>query len=228
MLDIARGSTVYLWFETTTTAQVPITLAGSPVVKAFVGSGTSGVTTGVTLTVDAGSITGSHLITIVTTNLSVYIPGSPVTLKITTGTVDSVSVIAAVVGEFGIEYANDGRKFQGTAAGVSTGGITLDGTDTSTAVGDTVLIFTADTNALQRRIATDITLGVATFDRAILLPTGVVTYRTYPSSLGLTAAEIFTGVKTGAIADPIEGNVKEINGAAVAGIGTSGDKWRAA
>lgn len=226
MLDIFRGDLVREWFFTET-AGVPTTLAGSPVAKAFVGSNTTGVTTGVTLSIDAGGITGSHRVEIDTSNQSVFIPGNRVTVKLSAGTVSGDSVVGCIVTVFTIEKVWDGRAFEGTAIGVANGALTLDALDTDAAAGDILRVFTASTGAGQQRTITDVTTGVATLDRNwVTNPTGTVVYRRYPSSLGLTAVEQAAATLAAATSTPIASEIIKVAGETLQGAGTVPDPWR--
>lgn len=88
-------------FNTRTLAGAPITLAGSPVVSVYKDSSATQTTTGVTLTVDHDH-TGTHLLEIDTAD-AFYTAGSNFRAKITTGTVDGISVVGTIVFEFSIE-----------------------------------------------------------------------------------------------------------------------------
>ena len=81
----------------------PYTLAGSPVVSAYVGNGTTEITAGITLTVDFDARTGLNNVRVVASSGNGFATATNVQLVITTGTVDSVSVVGEVVGEFSIE-----------------------------------------------------------------------------------------------------------------------------
>lgn len=79
------------------------TLAGSPVLSVYKDNSTTQTTTGVTLTADFDSVTGLNQFTIDTSSDgSFYSTGSNYSVVITTGTVDSVSVVGSVVASFTI------------------------------------------------------------------------------------------------------------------------------
>lgn len=102
--DIRLGDTIDLKFTTRSfTTGVPTTLAGSPVISAYVGNSVTQITAGITLTVDFDSVTGLHNIRVVATGGNGFATATNVELVITTGTVGGVSVVGEVVGSFSIE-----------------------------------------------------------------------------------------------------------------------------
>ena len=120
--DIRLGSTIDVKF-TTRRLGVPFTLAGSPAVSAYVNNSTTEITAGVTLTVDFDSIAGLNNVRVVASAGNGFAAGTNVALVITSGTVDSVSVVGEVVGSFSLENRS---ALMPTAAGrtldVSAGG----------------------------------------------------------------------------------------------------------
>lgn len=103
MRDRAIGDTIYLLFTTKAFAtNIPTTLLGSPVVSAYENDSITQITAGITLGVDHDGVTGLNLLTIVATTGNGYEDKKEYSLVITTGTVDSVSVVGEVVGEFSI------------------------------------------------------------------------------------------------------------------------------
>lgn len=102
--DIALGETIDIKFSTRRfSSGAPFTLAGSPVISAYVDNGTTEITAGITLTVDFDGRTGLNNVRVVGTSGNGFATGTNVTLVITTGTVDSVSVVGECVGAFSIE-----------------------------------------------------------------------------------------------------------------------------
>lgn len=101
--DFAKGSvTVRHFFNTRKGDGTPITLAGTPAVKGYENAGTTEFTTGITLTVDFDSKTGLHLLE-VDLSQSEYEEGKDYTFFVSAGTVDSVSVVGAIVCSLSIE-----------------------------------------------------------------------------------------------------------------------------
>lgn len=102
--DFRLGDTLDIKFTTRRfSTGAPYTLAGSPVISAYVGNGTTEITAGITLTVDFDSRTGLNNVRVVATSGNGFATATNVSLVITTGTVDSVSVVGEVVGTFSIE-----------------------------------------------------------------------------------------------------------------------------
>ena len=101
--DIRLGDTIDVKFTTRQISGAPFTLAGSPVISAYVGNGTTEITAGITLTVDFDSRTGLNNVRVVASGANGFATATNVQLVITTGTVNSVSVVGEVIGEFSIE-----------------------------------------------------------------------------------------------------------------------------
>lgn len=100
--DFKAGATVSFKFTTyKPSTGAPFVLAGTPVVSVYKSNNTTETTTGVTLTVDFDSRAGLNHVEIVTTDAFYADPGQ-YEVVITTGTVDSVSVVGACVGRFTI------------------------------------------------------------------------------------------------------------------------------
>ena len=103
--DFRQGDTIDFKFQTLNASGVPTTLAGTPVVSVFWGNNTTPSTSGVTLTVDFASITGTAHVRITTaTNPTFYAEGNEFDVVITTGTVNSVSVVGRVVAHFSLAH----------------------------------------------------------------------------------------------------------------------------
>jgi hypothetical protein len=103
MTDIALGATIDIKFNTADPATgAPITLAGTPVVAAYIDNSTTEITAGITLTVDFDSRTGLHNVRVVATSGNGYTTGTSVALVLTAGTVSGTSVVGVKVGEFTI------------------------------------------------------------------------------------------------------------------------------
>lgn len=101
--DFALESTFDCKFCTVTTTGAPTTLAGGPVISAYVGNSTTQLTAGITLTVDFDAVTGLHNVRVVATAANGYATASNYQLVITTGTVGGTSVVGYVVAQFSIE-----------------------------------------------------------------------------------------------------------------------------
>lgn len=121
--DFALESTFDTKFCTVTTTGAPTTLAGTPVISAYVGNSTTQLTAGITLTVDFDAVTGLHNVRVVATAANGYATASNYQLVITTGTVGGTSVVGYVIAEFSIENRSDLRPTTaGRTLDVSAGG----------------------------------------------------------------------------------------------------------
>lgn len=97
----AAGSTLYFGINTHKADGTPITWAGSPSVAVTKDGGTTTETDGVSLSVDAGGVTGRHVITIDTSQDGTFFAtGHKFAVIVTAGTVDSVSTVGLIVAEF--------------------------------------------------------------------------------------------------------------------------------
>lgn len=124
--DIRLGDTIDIGFDTVSTAGVPTTLAGTPVISAYIGNSTTQLTAGITLTVDFDGVTGMHNARVVATAANGYAAQTNVCLRITTGTVGGSSVVGYTIGSFSIENRNQpGLSYRGTAAAVGATSLTL-------------------------------------------------------------------------------------------------------
>ena len=101
--DFALGSTFDTKFTTVSTTGAPTTLAGTPVISAYLDNNVTQLTAGITLTVDFDAVTGLHNVRVVATSGNGYAAGVNYQLVITTGTVGGTSVVGYVVAEFSIE-----------------------------------------------------------------------------------------------------------------------------
>lgn len=101
--DIRLGDTIDVKFSTIQVSGAPTTLSGSPVISAYVGNSTTQLTAGITLSVDFDSVTGLNNVRVVATSGNGYTTASNYDLIITTGTVNSVSVVGYKVASFSIE-----------------------------------------------------------------------------------------------------------------------------
>jgi hypothetical protein len=101
--DYAVGTTVHLAFNTSDLGAAPITLAGTPAIYVYRSDGTTEDNSGVTLTTDYDSRTGLHRVAIdMSADATFFASGYDYFVVITTGTVDSVSVVGKCVGHFSV------------------------------------------------------------------------------------------------------------------------------
>lgn len=106
MRDRTVGDTFYVLFTTRAfSTGIPTTLAGTPVVSAYEDSSATQITAGITLGVDHDGVAGLNLLTIVATGGNGFETGKDYSLVVTTGTVDSVSAVGEVVGEFSLSLS---------------------------------------------------------------------------------------------------------------------------
>jgi hypothetical protein len=122
--DFPTSASVRVQFNSHTAAGTPSTLSGSPVISVYKGGSTTESTSGVTLTVDYDSRTGLNDVVIDTSaDGTFYSTGADFAIVITTGTVNSISVVGTVVGRFSL---NNRSALRPTTAGrtldVSAGG----------------------------------------------------------------------------------------------------------
>lgn len=108
--DFTAGDVIDFKFTTyRPSTGAPFTLAGSPVISVYKNNSTTESIAGVTLSVDFDSRTGMHHVNIMTaSDGTFYANGGEFECVITTGTVDSVSVVGACIGRFtlGVTAAN--------------------------------------------------------------------------------------------------------------------------
>jgi hypothetical protein len=153
--DFTLGVTLDFKFTSRAfTTGAPFTLAGSPVVSAYPDNSTTEITAGITLTVDFDGVTGLNNIRVVATSGNGYADGTSYALVITTGTVNGVSVVGEVVGEFTLGRASTANLTQ--IGGVAQSATDLkdfadDGYDPATnkvqgvVLADTLTTYTANT-----------------------------------------------------------------------------------
>lgn len=114
----------------------PATLAGTPAVKVYKdGDATSEVTTGLTLTADFDSITGSNLVAVDTSN-AFYAAGHDYTISITAGTVNTVSVVGFKPCRFSVGRGVNLTYVNGGSTGATAGKLELDQVVVAPAAGD--------------------------------------------------------------------------------------------
>lgn len=102
--DFDLSAVIYGKFTTVRPSTgAPFTLAGTPAISIYKDNSTTESTSGVTLTVDFDSRTGLHHYAIDTsTDATFYSAGSFFDIVLTTGTVDSISVVGTVINRFTI------------------------------------------------------------------------------------------------------------------------------
>lgn len=125
--DFDTSAVVYGKFTTfRPSTGAAFTLGGTPALSVYKDNSTTQSTTGVTLTADFDSVTGlNHFAIDTSADGAFYSSGSFFDIVITTGTVDSVSVVGAVVGSFtlrknsSLKPATAGRTIVVDASGLA-------------------------------------------------------------------------------------------------------------
>lgn len=102
--DIRLGDTIDFKFTTRQISGAPFTLAGSPVLSCYPANSTTELTAGITLTVDFDSRTGFNHVRVVASSGNGYATATDYDVVITTGSVNSVSVVGECIGSFSIEH----------------------------------------------------------------------------------------------------------------------------
>ena len=123
--DFAAGDTIDFKFTTRRfSSGATYTLGGTPALSVYKSNSTTQSTAGITLTADFDAVTGLNHVRIDTTSDGTfYADGSQFDVVITTGTVDSVSVVGEVVGRFTLRAqaslypTTAGRKLDVSAGG---------------------------------------------------------------------------------------------------------------
>jgi len=102
------GSSHYFKFTTRNfSTGAPYTLAGTPVISVYEENNLTQITAGVTLTADYDSVTGLNSVAVVASGANGYEVGKTYAAVITTGTVNSVSVVGEVVDQFEVVPAEN-------------------------------------------------------------------------------------------------------------------------
>lgn len=109
-------ATLNFKFSTHKADGTPIALAGTPEISVYKANGTTQSTAGVTLTTDFDSVTGLNNVLIDLSADAFYAVANDYQVVITTGTVDSVSVVGTVLAHFSIE-----NRFNETVVSDKTG-----------------------------------------------------------------------------------------------------------
>lgn len=208
--DIRLGDTIDVKFSTVGTTGAPTTLAGTPVVSAYVGNSTTQITAGITLTVDFDGVTGMHNVRVVASSGNGFTTATNVDLVITTGTVGGTSVVGYVIGSFSIE--NRSALMPTTAArtlDVSAGGEA--GIDFANIGSPTTSVNLSGTTIATSQV-------VASVSGAVGSVTGLTA-----SDVGAIKAK--TDSLTFTVAGQVDSNVQYINDVQLQGDGTAGNPW---
>lgn len=101
--DRSEDSTIDFTFSNRNVSAAPATLAGTPVISVYKANGTTQSTAGITLTVNFDALTGLNQVRIDTSADAFYATANDYSVVITTGTVNSVSVVGTTIATFSIE-----------------------------------------------------------------------------------------------------------------------------
>lgn len=102
--DFRLSDTFDFHFTTRQISGAPSTLSSTPVLSCYPANSTTELTAGITLDVDFDSRTGFNHVRIVASGANGYATATDYSVVITTGTVNSVSVVGEVIGNFSIEH----------------------------------------------------------------------------------------------------------------------------
>lgn len=186
----------------------PFALAGTPAVSAYENEGLTQITAGITLGVDHDTVTGLNLVTVVASGANGFEAGKDYHLVITTGTVDSVSVVGEVVGRFtlsrsaaAVDLANGtdglGAIKTDTAAILVDTGTTLDGRIPAALVGGRMdaSVGAVAANAITAAAIADGAIDAATFAAGAIDAAAIAADAIGASELAADAiAEIADGI----------------------------------
>lgn len=203
--DIRLGDTIDTKFVTTAASTgAPTTLAGTPVISAYVGNSVTQITAGITLTVDFDGVTGLHNVRVVATSGNGYATASNYQLVITTGTVGGTSAVGYVVAEFSIEARS--------ALMPTTAARTLDISATGEAGIDWANIGSPTTAQNLSATNIDVDQVVASVSGAVGSVTGITS-----SDVGAIKAK--TDSLTFTVANQVDANIQSINDVTITGNG---------
>lgn len=152
--DFAVSTVVYGKFTTyRPSTGAAYTLAGTPALSVYKDNSTTQSTTGVTLTADFDTVTGlNHFAIDTSADGTFYSAGSNFDVVITTGTVDSVSVVGTVVGSFTLRKTSTGlttADFTATQkASITTAAMSMVRTATAVSVTSSTIVLDASASSV--------------------------------------------------------------------------------
>lgn len=213
--DYPLGTTIYHQFTTRNfSTGVPFALAGTPAISVREQGNATPITAGITLTASIMSVTGLNEVEIVATSGNGYESGKEYAAYISTGTVNSVSVVGEVIFTFSIEKQSALRPTtSGRTLDVSAGGEA--GIDWANVGSPTTMLNLSGTSTK----ALEPTTAGRTLDVTATGAAGV----DWGNLENATTANALTGTT---ISTAQQVDVRKINNTAVTGTGTSGDLWR--
>jgi len=194
--DYATGTTVYLKFGTVRPSTgASYALAGGTI-SVYKDNSTTQTTTGVTLTADFDSVTGLNHVTVDTSaDGTFYSAGSEFQLVLTAGTVDSISVVGQVVGEFSLGKTSALRPtVAGRTLDVSASGEA--GIDWANVGSPTTAVDLTGTTISTSQAVASVSGSVGSVTAAITLPTIPADWITSSGLAGSAVTEIQSGLLT--------------------------------
>ena len=149
------------------------TLGGSPVISVYKDNSTTQTTTGATLTADFDSVTGlNHFAIDTSADGTFYSAGSFFDIVITTGTVDSVSVVGATVASFTLRKDSSLKPTTaGRALDVSSGGEA--GVDWANVGSPTTAVGLTNTTISTTQVIASVSGAVASVTNAVAITSNV-------------------------------------------------------
>ena len=245
MTDYTVGDTVNYMFTTRRfSTGAPYALSGG-VISAYEDNSTTQITAGITLSADFDTVTGLNHVAVVASGANGFESGKDYHLVITTGTVDSVSVVGEVVGRFtlgrsaaAVDLANGtdglGAIKTDTAAILVDTGTTLDGRIPAALVGgrmDASVGAMAAATITAAAIATDaIDADAIAADAVTEIQAGLATAAALTTvddflDTEITAIKAKTDSLTFTVAGQVDANIKSVAGTTVTGVGSEADPW---
>lgn len=249
--DFNLGDIVDLWFNTVNGTDAPITLAGTPAVAAYMNGNLTEVTAGLTLSVDWDARVGLHRVSIDTAGANGFSTGTNVTIVLTAGTVDGVSVVGAEVGCFSINYRSAltptvaGRTLDVAStgeAGIDLGnalvpegaipwlGIVDSGTPSSVTATTLVTRLTQPDGSIRPGMVLFCLGSTQGYWQSVVIDSvaaDTLTIAAWPvATPSGTLSYYVQGVPAQSAANLLNVNVAKQNNATVYGVGTAANKWR--
>jgi hypothetical protein len=161
--DLLLAETFDLYFTTRQfSSGAPFALAGSPVISAYEDDSVTQITAGITLDVNFDSVTGLNHVRVVATGANGYEAGKSYSLVITTGTVDSVSVVGEVVGSFTLERSAAFERLGAPAGASVSADVAAVKSDTAAILTDTGTTLDDLVDDLETRLGTPSDFGSGT------------------------------------------------------------------
>lgn len=166
----------------------PYTLAGTPVLSVYEEANTTQITAGVSVSADYDAVTGLNQASIVATSGNGYEVGKYYSVVITTGTVNSVSVVGEVIGHFRIGPAENAAGYQPVDTGY-VAGTAQTARDLGAYIDSSLSAMQTDIDTLLTQIANIAAVGTTANVTAesYTLTTGTETSGTYESTRLLDA-----------------------------------------